>query len=189
LISLTKRDFKVVNFISILAVFLIIFFVLKSWTLPVILVSVIEFAIYVNLGIPGYTGLELPFIVPVCISTIQLGSTVDYAILMSTRYKEERMAGKSKHEAVEKSVATSIPSIMVSAFGFFTATFGVGVYSDIGIISTLCNLMARGAVISMISVILVLPSLLLLFDKLILRTTSGLKEVYRSENGGLESAA
>lgn len=175
LIQLTSRDFKVVNIISIFAVFLIIFFVLKSWLLPVLLVLVIEFAIYVNLGIPGYTGLELPFIVPVCISTIQLGSTVDYAILMSTRYKTERMSGKTKRDSVETAVRTSIPSIIVSAFGFFAATFGVGWYSDIGIISTLCNMMARGAAISMITVILVLPSVLMLFDKLIIKSTGGLR--------------
>ena len=183
LIQLTSRDFKVVNIISIAAVFLIIFFVLRSWILPLLLVAVIEFAIYVNLGIPGYTGLELPFIVPVCISTIQLGSTVDYAILMSTRYKTERMAGKTSREAVEISVATSIPSILVSAFGFFCATYGVGWYSDIGIISTLCSMMARGALISMASVIIVLPSILILFDKVIMRTTSGLKEI--GKNGGM----
>ena len=177
LITLTSQDFRNVNIISIGAVFLIIFFVLKSWILPFILVLVIEFAIYVNLGIPGYTGLMLPFIVPVCISTIQLGSTVDYAILMSTRYKTERISGKSKREAVEKSVATSIPSIIVSALGFFSATAGVGMYSDIGMISILCNMMARGAMISMVSVILVLPSLLMLFDGVIIRTTNGMKEL------------
>ena len=182
LIDLTSRDFRVVNMISIGAVFLIIFFVLRSWMLPLLLVAVIEFAIYVNLGIPGYTGLVLPFIVPVCISTIQLGSTVDYAILMSTRYKKERMAGRPKREAVEISAATSIPSIIVSAFGFFCATFGVGWYSDIGLISTLCNMMARGAIISMITVILVLPSVLMLFDKVILKTTRGLENI---EAGGI----
>ena len=187
LIELTGRDFNVVNLISIGAVFLIIFFVLRSWILPLLLVAVIEFAIYVNLGIPGYTGLVLPFIVPVCISTIQLGSTVDYAILMSTRYKTERMAGKDKRNAIEIAVATSIPSIIVSAFGFFCATFGVGWYSDVGLISTLCNMMARGAVISMITVILVLPSVLMLFDKVIVKTTRGLRNIENS--GGVQYEA
>ena len=187
LIELTGRDFNVVNLISIGAVFLIIFFVLRSWILPLLLVAVIEFAIYVNLGIPGYTGLVLPFIVPVCISTIQLGSTVDYAILMSTRYKTERMAGKDKRNAIEIAVATSIPSIIVSAFGFFCATFGFGWYSDVGLISTLCNMMARGAVISMITVILVLPSVLMLFDKVIVKTTSGLRNIENS--GGVKYEA
>lgn len=177
LIQLTKHDFKVVNFMSIAAVFLIIFFVLRSWTLPLFLVAVIEFAIYVNLGIPGYTGIELPFIVPVCISTIQLGSTVDYAILMSTRYRDERAAGAEKRAAIEKAAGTSIPSIIVSALGFFCATFGVGWYSDVGMISTLCTMMARGAVISMITVIAALPSVLMLFDKVIVKTTGGLRDI------------
>ncbi|MBR2547931.1 MAG: MMPL family transporter [Eubacterium sp.] len=177
LITLTSQDFRNVNIISIGAVFLIIFLVLKSWALPFILVLVIEFAIYVNLGIPGYTGLVTPFIVPVCISTIQLGSTVDYAILMSTRYKTERMTGKPKRESVETAVAASIPSIIVSAIGFFSATAGVGMYSDIGMISILCNMMARGAVISMFTVIIVLPSFLMLFDRLIIKTTKDLRTI------------
>lgn len=177
LITLTARDFRIVNFISIGAVFLIILFVLRSISLPFILVASIEFAIYMNLGISGYTGTELAFLVPVCVSTIQLGSTVDYAILMSTRYKTERMAGKARREAVEIASATSIPSILVSAVGFFTATFGVGLYSDIGIISAMCTLMARGAVISMATVILVLPSLLMAFDGIVLKTTSGLRQI------------
>ena len=191
LIQITDKDFKVVSLISIAAVFVIILLVLRSGSLPFILVATIEFAIYVNLGIPGYTGLELPFIVPVCISTIQLGSTVDYAILMSTRYKQERMTGKAKRTAIEIAASTSIPSILVSAIGFFAATFGVSIYSNIGIISTLCQMMARGAIISMLSVILVLPSLLMALDGLICRTTKGLKEVYRREheNGGSEAAA
>ena len=177
LINLTATDFVVVNWISIAAVFVIILLVLKSASLPFILVAAIEFAIYVNLGIPGYTGLELPFIVPVCISTIQLGSTVDYAILFSTRYKTERMAGKERREAIEIAAATSIPSILVSAFGFFTATFGVAVYSNISIISTLCTLMARGAIISMLTVIFILPSMLMAFDRLICKTTIGLRGI------------
>lgn len=174
LIKLTDKDFKVVTWISIAMVFLIILVVLKSVSLPFILVSVIEFAIIVNLGIPGYTHLELPFIVPICISTIQLGSTVDYAILMSTRYKTERLKGFEKRTAIIEAAAASIPSIIVSALGFFTATIGVAIYSNVGIISVMCSLMARGAIISMLTVILVLPSFLMLLDGIICRTTKGM---------------
>ena len=176
LIQITGRDFTTVNWISIGMVFVIILIVLRSASLPVLLVSTIEFAIILNLGICGYTGLELPFIIPVLVSTIQLGSTVDYAILLSTRYKEERIGGREKRAAVEMAARTSIPSIIVSALGFFTATVGVAVYSDIAIISTVCGLMARGALISMFTVIFLLPSLLMAFDKLICRTTAGMKE-------------
>lgn len=174
LIKLTDKDFKVVTWISIAMVFLIILVVLKSVSLPFILVSVIEFAIIVNLGIPGYTHLELPFIVPICISTIQLGSTVDYAILMSTRYKTERLKGLEKRTAIIEAATASIPSIIVSALGFFTATIGVAIYSNVGIISVMCSLMARGAIISMLTVILVLPSFLMLLDGIICRTTKGM---------------
>lgn len=174
LIRLTDKDFQVVTWISIAMVFLIILIVLKSASLPFILVSVIEFAIIVNLGIPGYTQLELPFIVPICISTIQLGSTVDYAILMSTRYKTERLKGLEKRTAIIEAAAASIPSIIVSALGFFTATIGVAIYSNVGIISVMCSFMARGAIISMFTVILVLPSLLMLLDGVICRTTKGM---------------
>lgn len=174
LIRLTDKDFQVVTWISIAMVFLIILVVLKSVSLPFILVTVIEFAIIVNLGIPGYTQLELPFIVPICISTIQLGSTVDYAILMSTRYKTERLRGLEKRTAIIEAAAASIPSIIVSALGFFTATIGVAIYSNVGIISVMCSLMARGAIISMLTVILVLPSLLMLLDGVICRTTKGM---------------
>lgn len=185
LINLTGNDFKVVNIISIIAVFFIIMFVLKSVTLPVILVAVIEFAIYVNLGISGYTGLELAFIVPVCISTIQLGSTVDYAILTSTRYKTERMRGKDKRDAIVTAAATSMPSIITSAAGFFTATFGVGLYSDVGVISTICILMARGALISMATVILILPAMFMAFDKIICKTTLGMGDLYKKSEGDM----
>ena len=185
LINLTGNDFKVVNIISIIAVFFIIMFVLKSVTLPVILVAVIEFAIYVNLGISGYTGLELAFIVPVCISTIQLGSTVDYAILTSTRYKTERMGGSNKRNAIVTAAATSMPSIITSAAGFFTATFGVGLYSDVGVISTICILMARGALISMATVILILPAMLMAFDKIICKTTLGMGDLYKKSEGDM----
>lgn len=175
LIRLTDKDFKVVTWISIAMVFVIILLVLKSATLPIILISVIEFAIAINLGIPGFTKLELPFIVPICISTIQLGSTVDYAILMSTKYKTERMKKSNKREAIIEAAQSSIPSIIVSALGFFTATIGVAIYSNVEIISVMCNLMARGAIISMLTVILVLPSFLMLFDNLICKTTKGLR--------------
>lgn len=173
LIDITDRDFKVVSAISIAVIFVIIAFVLKSISLPVILVAVIELAIFINMGIPCYTGTELPFIASICISTIQLGATVDYAILMTTRYKRERYSGKDKHESIKIAHSTSMPSVTVSALGFFAATFGVGLYSDIDIISSLCNLMARGAIISMLAVMFILPSMFMLFDKLICRTSRG----------------
>ena len=171
MIAITDHDFTVVTWLSIAAIFLIIAFVFKSASLPFILVAVIEFAIFINLGLPYYTGTELAFIGPICLSTIQLGATVDYAILMTTRYLKERQNGIEKRTAVTTALETSMPSIIVSATGFFAATFGVGIYSNIDIISTMCNLMARGAAISMFAVILVLPTLLLLLDKLIIHTT------------------
>lgn len=175
LIQLTSKDFQVVNWISIGLVFLIIFFVLHSISLPFILILVIELAIYINMGICGFTGVELPFLVPVCVTTIQLGSTVDYAILMSTRYKTERMGGLSKRESIDIAVRTSMPSIMTSALGFFASTFGVSKYSNVYLISTMCSLMARGAIISMITVIFLLPSMLMAFDRIICKTTRGMK--------------
>ena len=175
MIETTDRDFKVVNAASIVAIFVIIAVVEKSFSLPFILIAVIELAIFINLGLPHYLGQSLPFIAPICISTIQLGATVDYAILMTTRYKSERASGKSKREAVNIALATSIPSIIVSGMGLFAATFGVAVYSDIDIISSMCMLMARGAVISMLLVIFILPALLMLCDKLISDTTLGMK--------------
>lgn len=175
LIQLTSKDFQVVNWISIGLVFLIIFFVLSSISLPFILILVIELAIYINIGICGFTGVELPFLVPVCVTTIQLGSTVDYAILMSTRYKTERMGGLSKRESIDIAVRTSMPSIMTSALGFFASTFGVSKYSNVYLISTMCSLMARGAIISMITVIFLLPSMLMAFDRIICKTTRGMK--------------
>ena len=147
----------------------------KSISLPFILIAVIEIAIFINLGLPHYLGQSLAFITPICISTIQLGATVDYAILMTTRYKTLRIEGVDKKEAVRSALASSIPSIIVSGMGLFAATFGVAVYSDIDIISSMCMLMARGAVVSMLSVIFILPSLLLLCDGLIRRTTLGMK--------------
>ena len=175
MIDVTDHDFKVVNAISIIAIFVIIALVLKSITLPVILVAVIELAIFINLGIPYYTGVSLPFVAPICISTIQLGATVDYAILMTTRYKRERRLGKSGHEAVDVALSASIPSILVSALGFFAATFGVALYSNVDIISSMCNLMARGAIVSMLCVLFILPAMLILFDKVIVYTSLGFK--------------
>ena len=177
LISITNRDFQVVDAISIAAIFVIIAIVLRSLSLPFILVAVIEFAIFINLGIPYYTGTQLPFIAPICISTIQLGATVDYAILMTSRYKLERVNGADKKAAIKTALSTSIGSITVSALGFFAATFGVAMYSDVDIISSLCMLMARGALISMFSVILVLPSLFMVFDRLICKTTAGMRAI------------
>ena len=176
LITITDKDFKTVSAVSIVAIFFIIFFVLKSISLPVILVAAIEFAIFVNMGIPYFTHTQIPFIASVVIGTIQLGATVDYAILMTTRYKTERNAGKDKHEAVTIALTTSMKSIMVSALGFFASTFGVGVYSSVDMISQLCTLMSRGAIISMITVICILPSMLMLFDKVIINTTMGMKK-------------
>lgn len=175
LITITDKDFKTVSIVSIAAIFVIIFFVLKSISLPVILVAAIEFAIFVNMSIPYFTGTSIPFISSVVIGTIQLGATVDYAILMTTRYKRERAAGESKKEAISIALGTSIPSIIVSALGFFAATFGVGMIASVDMISSLCILMARGAIISMLVVIFILPSLFVLFDKLIINTSIGFK--------------
>lgn len=176
LIDITDHDFKVVNIVSIAAIFIIILIALRSVSLPIILVAVIEFAITVNMGVPCFTNNTIPFIASVVIGTIQLGATVDYAILMTTRYKTERNAGKDKHEAVTIALTTSMKSIMVSALGFFASTFGVGVYSSVDMISQLCTLMSRGAIISMITVICILPSMLMLFDKVIINTTMGMKK-------------
>lgn len=177
MIVTTNRDFQVVNAISIIAIFVIIALVEKSISLPFILISVIELAIFINLGLPHYFGQSLPFIAPICISTIQLGATVDYAILMTTRYKSERILGNDKRTAVTTALSTSIPSIIVSGMGLFAATFGVAVYSDIDIISSMCNLMARGAVVSMLCVIFILPALLVLCDKIICATTLGMRHI------------
>ncbi len=171
LIEITNTDFNTVSAVSIIIIFVIILFVFRSISLPVILVSVIEVAIFINMGIPHYTGTTIPFIASIVIGTIQLGSTVDYAILMTTRYRRERMAGQDKRTAVEIACQTSAKSIMVSALSFFAATFGVGMYSNIDMISSLCILMARGALISMVMVIFVLPAMLLIFDKIIGKTT------------------
>ena len=171
LITITDKDFKVVSAVSIVAIFLIITVVFQSVSLPVILVAVIEFAIFINLGIPYYTGTKMPFIASIVIGTIQLGATVDYAILMTTRYKKERGNGRERQEAIRIALSSSINSVIVSALGFFAATFGVGLYSDIDMISALCTLMARGAIVSMFVVIFILPSMLMVFDKVICVTT------------------
>jgi hypothetical protein len=176
LIETTDTDFKIVNAVSIIAVFVIIAVVEKSFSLPFILIAVIEAAIFVNLGLPHYMGQSLPFIAPICISTIQLGATVDYAILMTTRYKAERVGGADKRSSITTALATSVPSIIVSGLGLFAATFGVALYSDIDIISSICMLMARGAIISMLSVIFILPALLMVFDKVICATTVGMRQ-------------
>ena len=176
LINITSVDFATVNTISIVAIFIIIALVEKSLSLPVILVAVIELAIFINLGLPHYLGESLPFIAPICISTIQLGATVDYAILMTTRYKKERARGNEKKEAVKTALAASLPSVIVSAMGLFAATVGVAIYSEVDMISSLCALMARGALISLFCVAVFLPAMFMLFDKLIGMTTIGFKK-------------
>ena len=183
MIETTGHDFEVVNAVSIVLVFVIILLVEKSLSLPVILIAVIELAIFINLGLPHYLGETLPFIAPICISTIQLGATVDYAILMTTRYKQERAAGKDKREAVTIALSTSIPSIVTSGFGLFAATFGVAVYSNIDIVSSMCMLMARGALVSVVSVVFILPAMLMLLDAVVRHTTLGMK---KKTTGGIE---
>lgn len=177
MIDTTDHDFAVVTAVSVIAIFLIIFLVEKSLTLPVILIAVIELGIFINLGIPHYLGQSMAFITPICISTIQLGATVDYAILMTTRYKAERMGGKDKKDAVWTALYTSIPSIIVSGMGMFAATFGVAMYSNIEIVSSMCLLMARGSVISMLLVIFILPAMFMLLDGVICRTTLGMTKI------------
>ena len=193
LIEITNHDFSTVSIMSIAVIFLIIAFTFRSVTLPFILVAVIELAIMINLGMAYYLGDTLPFVASVVIGTIQLGATVDYAILMTTRYRAERHAGKEKHEAVSIALLTSIKSVMVSALGFFAATIGVAFSSEIGMISSLCMLLSRGAIVSMIIVLTVLPSLFLLLDKFICKTSAGFtpeagnhpEQVYTSERSAL----
>ena len=175
MIETTDHDFKVVNAVSIAAIFIIIAIVEKSISLPFILIAVIELAIFINLGLPHYLGQSLPFIAPICISTIQLGATVDYAILMTTRYKAERRT-KSSKESAASALAVSLPSIIVSGCGLFAATFGVAVYSDMDIISSMCMLMARGAIISVLMVAFILPAMLILCDKVIIATTLDMRK-------------
>lgn len=182
LTDITGHDFEVVNTISIVAIFFIILFVTRSISLPFILISVIELAIFINLSIPHYMGQEIIFIAPICISTIQLGATVDYAILMTTRYKTERAAGMEKKDAIDIALGTSIPSIIVSGMGLFAATFGVALYSKIDIISSICMLLSRGAVISMLMVIFILPALLMLCDRVVCKTTWDLRKTVKIED-------
>ena len=177
MIETTGHDFQVVNLFSIIAIFVIILLVEKSLSLPVILIAVIELAIFINLGLPHYLGQSLPFIAPICISTIQLGATVDYAILMTTRYKSERLNGNDRKAAVYTALRTSAPSVIVSGLGLFAATFGVAVYSNIDIVASMCMLMARGAIISVVLVLLVLPALLILCDGVICKTTHGMRHL------------
>ena len=181
LITITDRDFKVVSAVSIVLIFLIIAAVLKSISLPVILVLVIEFGIFINMGIPHFTGTVLPFIASIVIGTIQLGATVDYAILMTNKYKRERNHGADKKEAISAALSSSLQSVLVSALSFFAATFGVGLYSSIDMISSLCTLLARGAIISLFVVAMVLPAMFMVFDKLIIHTSAGFQAKNKKE--------
>ena len=173
LITITNHDFNVVSTVSIGAIFLIIACVFKSISLPIILVAVIEFAIFINMGIQAFTGTKLPFIAGIVIGTIQLGATVDYAILMTTKYRKARYNGVEKQEAITSALGASMQSVIVSALSFFAATFGVGLYSNVDMIASLCSLMARGAIISMFVVIFILPSMFMIFDKIICKTSKG----------------
>lgn len=174
---IADHDFKMVNYTSILVIFILMLFVLKSIGLPIILILTIEFAIFVNIAIAYYTNVKLPFIASIVVGTIQLGATIDYAILLSNKYLDERKTIKDKKIAMKKTLSSSIPSIFISALCFFGATFGVTVYSKIDMISSICTLLSRGAIISMIVVITILPTLLLIFDKLVMKTTKNMKEV------------
>ena len=177
LVEISNHDFNSVNTVSIVIILVIMIFVLKSVSLPIILITAIEFAIFINMGIPAYTGTVIPFIASIVIGTIQLGATIDYAILITTKYKTARIEGKDKHQAVDEALGTSIQSIIVSALCFFGATFGVGMYSKIEMIGSLCSLMARGAIISMVTVLTVLPAFLIVFDKVICKTTANMRKL------------
>ena len=177
LVEISDHDFNSVNTVSIVIILVIMVFVLKSVSLPIILIAAIEFAIFINMGIPAYTGTVIPFIASIVIGTIQLGATIDYAILITTKYKTARIEGKDKHQAIDEALGTSIQSIIVSALCFFGATFGVGMYSKIEMIGSLCSLMARGAIISMVTVLTVLPAFLIVFDKIICKTTANMRRL------------
>lgn len=177
LVEISDHDFNSVNTVSIAIILVIMVFVLKSVSLPIILITAIEFAIFINMGIPAYTGTVIPFIASIVIGTIQLGATIDYAILITTKYKTARIEGKDKHQAIDEALGTSIQSIIVSALCFFGATFGVGMYSKIEMIGSLCSLMARGAIISMVTVLTVLPAFLIVFDKIICKTTANMRRL------------
>ena len=176
LVEITAIDFKNVNYVSIGVIFIIMFFVLKSLSLPILLVLSIEFAIFINMGVPYWHGTSMPFVSSIVIGTIQLGATIDYAILLTTKYLEERKNGKNKEEAVGEALTSSVSSIFVSAMCFFAATFAVFAISKIDMIGSLCLLMSRGAIISMLVVMFVVPSVLLMFDKIITKTTLGFKK-------------
>ena len=177
LVRIANHDFNSVNIISIAIIFVIMLIILKSISLPVILMAVIEFAIFINMGIPYYTGTSLPFIASIVIGTIQLGATIDYAILITSKYINKRKEGKTKHDAIEFALGTSISSIFTSGLCFFAATIGVGMYSKIELISSLCILLGRGALISMVAVVFVLPSFLMIFDKVNTKTTLSLRKI------------
>ena len=177
LVEIADHDFNSVTIASIVVIFIIMLFVLKSISLPIILISVIEFAIFINMSISYYTNVTLPFVASIVIGTIQLGATIDYAILITNKYIVARKDGKNKKEAAKESLGTSISSIAVSGLCFFGATFGVGAYSKIEMIGSLCTLISRGAIVSMLTVICVLPSFLIVFDKIICKTTIGMKKV------------
>ena len=182
LVEISDHDFNSVNTVSIAIILVIMVFVLKSVSLPIILIAAIEFAIFINMGIPAYTGTVIPFIASIVIGTIQLGATIDYAILITTKYKTARIEGKDKHQAINEALGTSIQSIIVSALCFFGATFGVGMYSKIEMIGSLCSLMARGAIISMVTVLTVLPAFLIVFDKIICKTTANMRRLSNKIN-------
>ena len=173
LVEISDRDFNSVNTVSIAVIFVIMAIVLKSISLPVLLMAAIEFAIFLNLGASYVTGVEIPFIASIVIGTIQLGATIDYAILLTTKYLAERKRGIEKVTAIRKALSGSIQSIIVSAMCFFGATFGVGAISQIDMIGSLCTLISRGALISMLIVLTVVPALLVTFDGLIRKTTLG----------------
>ena len=177
LVTVADHDFNSVNVISIAVIFILMFFVLKSVALPIILIGVIELAIFINMGLPFYTGTIIPFISSIVIGTIQLGATIDYAILITTKYVGKRKEGLDKKEAVHFALSTSIGSIVVSGLCFFAATFGVGMVSKLEMIASLCSLMARGAIVSMFIVVFMLPAFLTLFDKIICKTTIGMRKV------------
>ena len=176
LVEITAIDFRNVNYVSIGVIFIIMLFVLRSCSLPILLVLSIEFAIFINMGVPYWQSTSIPFVSSIVIGTIQLGATIDYAILITTKYLEERKKCKDKKEAVGEALTSSVSSIFVSAMCFFAATFAVFAISKIDMIGSLCLLMARGAIISMLVVMFIVPSVLLMFDKLIIKTTLGFKK-------------
>lgn len=183
LVNIADEDFRNVSIASIGIIFIIMLFVLKSVSLPVLLVSGIELAIFINMAISYYTGDVLPFVASIVIGTIQLGATIDYAILLTTKYLENRKNGIDKIKAMDNAISNSAGSIFVSGMSFFAATFGVGMISKLNMIGSLCNLMSRGALISMFIVICVIPAILLVFDKVIIHTSIGFKQLKNNVKG------